>query len=194
MRKLIFLFLVIPYTVVFPQPDGNLFDDELIPVISTLPEAWSTITIKDTIIFFRDELSECKVIPKIVLKVVPLWTIEKYANANIHNNRIKSQLIKLQEKCGISVFERNSNGDLNGNIFNPESDSEDYETCPYHEKQWELESRLIEIPQFHSDSYSYIIVSIVGQEKTEEKINSRKVASEIQEILNKISENLLLYR
>lgn len=196
-------------------------DENLNLILEKIPDGWSVEWQSDTLIFKRqgdvyslyenkinapvsyetdEEFGErvkahgSKIEAKVIVKLYHRWTPEKFAEANTHNNRIISKVLELQNDYDILRLRKESPHSKAGYFFVPETGDDEDRVRLFQIKKRELERELINIPDYHSEKFSYFISEIQGAEDEYVSISPQAASYEVYEILSLFQQHLLTYR
>lgn len=196
-------------------------DENLNLILGKIPDGWSVEWQSDTLIFKRqgdvyslyenkinapvsyetdEEFGErvkahgSKLEAKVIVKLYPRWTLEKFAEANTHNNRIISKVLELQNDYDILRLRKESPHSKAGYFFVPETGDDEDRIRDYQIIRLELERDLIDIPDHHSDHYSFYIISANSVATEFITIHPRSVSGETYIILGLFDKHLEKYR
>lgn len=200
---------------------SNIDDEEMEKVISEIPDGWRVCRDDDTLTFERIEsvysLYENKINAPISIEtpderferikthgteikafikliVFPRWTAEQFANANTHNNKIQSQIFALEEEYDVVRLRHESQKSIGGYYFIPETGDDEDRIRMFQLKKRELERELINIPDYHSEKFSFFVSEIQGAENEFVSILPQIASDEVYSILSLFQQHLFTYR
>ena len=132
------------------------------------------------------------VVSEIIYKYEHRWTFEQTTSANSNNIQINQSIKKLPEKYGITNLLDKSISTRFNSVFTGNTEKEKQLIYQYEKEKNELMSKLIKMPNYHTEKYSLFLYIMSGCNDDNYCIYPEKASQELYDILTlfmELSEN-----
>jgi hypothetical protein len=210
--KLFFFFFVFSSFCVQSQTSDSIFDyktDQILSkILKSLPKGWTFYEQKGELIIEKNDsiviaekaqigvaankkVSQDSVLKygyksksRIIYKYSTRWTYEQTLNANSNNTKIYQQIKELPTKYKITNLFDKGKSSRNKNVYTGKTDEEKKIILQYEKEKGLLTSKLILIPNYHTDNYSLFLLSTSGVNNNFVTVYPNEASLQLNDILN----------
>ena len=124
-----------------------------------------------------------KVPCEIIYNYEPKWSFEQTTKASSNNIQINQQIKKLPEKYNIAYLLDKSKSTRFNSVYTGKTEKEKQLIEQYEKEKNELTSKLIKMPNYHTEKYSLFLEVMSGCNDNENYVYPDKASLELYDIL-----------